>query len=93
MLPALDAPTLAPILAALAVFLSLIGGILGRICASFAASPLRDRLAQRTTSGLMVLSALLANWVLVQIVQQGHGFTVALADWIAVGDFSLQWAL
>ncbi len=94
---AFDAPAFAagfaPIAAALAVFLSLIGGVLGRLCATFPSTPQFDRLAQRITSGLMLISALLANWVLAQVVTGGHAVTVHLADWISVGDFSVEWAL
>ena len=90
---AFDTSAITPIAAALAVFLSLIGGVLGRLCAAFPSTPQFDRLAQRITSGLMIISALLANWVLAQVITQGHAVTVHLADWIAVGDFSIEWAL
>ncbi|MBU3656141.1 MAG: hypothetical protein FGM23_07295, partial [Alphaproteobacteria bacterium] len=93
---AFDAPAFAagfaPMAAALAVFLSLIGGVLGRLCAAFPSTPQFDRLAQRITSGLMLISALLANWVLAQVVTGGHAVTVHLADWISVGDFRVEWA-
>jgi NADH-quinone oxidoreductase subunit L len=90
---AFDTSAITSIAAALAVFLSLIGGVLGRLCAAFPSTPQFDRLAQRITSGLMIISALLANWVVVQVITQGHSITVHLADWIAVGDFSIEWAL
>lgn len=52
-----------------------------------------DRAAQVITCGALITAALLAAHVFYRVVFDGQGQTVELAPWIAVDDFSVNWAL
>jgi NADH-quinone oxidoreductase subunit L len=80
---------MAKCLAMVAVFLPLIAGCGARLLVPSK----NDRLAQLLTCGALVVSAVLANLLLLAVVQGGHAVEVPLANWITVGSFTVNWAL
>jgi NADH-quinone oxidoreductase subunit L len=76
-------------LAVLCVF----GPLLGAFIAGFFGRVIGDRGAQLVTSGLMVVSAVLAVLVFNDVALHQHGGHVPLAAWIDAGDLKVDWAL
>jgi len=69
----------------LPLFASIIAGLFGRW--------LGDRGSQYVTCGALIVSALIAPFILYDVAILGHARDVQLATWIASGDLELSWAL
>jgi NADH-quinone oxidoreductase subunit L len=71
------------------VFLPLIGALITGLFNL----RINQAVAQTITSGLMLLSSLLAAVVFYDVVIDKHSYTVILMDWIQSGNFKASWAL
>src|SRR3954466_14219888 len=76
-------------MAVLAVF----GPLLGAFIAGFFGRWIGDRGAQIVPCGLMILSAVLAVFVFVDVALHEHNRVVPLFTWIDAGDLKVEWAL
>jgi NADH-quinone oxidoreductase subunit L len=74
---------------ALAIFLPLIGAVLAGLFGRW----LRDTGSQVVTCGAMLLSAVIACFMLNDVALEGNPRTVELFTWIGSGDFHVVWAL
>jgi NADH-quinone oxidoreductase subunit L len=73
--------------------LAVFGPLLGAFIAGFFGRWIGDRGAQIVTCGLMILSAVLAVFVFVDVALHEHNRIVPLFTWIDAGDLKVDWAL
>ena len=67
--------------------------LLGAIIAGFFGRTIGDKASMWVTSSLLVVSALLAIVVFVDVALGGNARTTQLFTWIESGEFSVSWAL
>ncbi len=73
----------------LCIFLPLVAAFIAGMFGRF----IGDRGAQYVTCGALIVSALIAPFMLYDVAVLGHARDVVLTTWIASGDLELSWAL